>query len=75
MTIDNDANEHNFIKPTMTDIHSYEVMIRKRGSENFASYCPQLNVMFKGKTQDDVKNQLNEYIRSYIQQLEIGGTE
>lgn len=65
-----DVNEHNFIKPTAIDPHSYEIMVRKRGVNDYASYCPQLNVIIKGVEQDEVKIKMREYIAQYIKELD-----
>ena len=70
-----DAIEHNFIKPKMTDINSYEIMVRKRGVDDFAAYCPELNIIIKGKTNDEVKKRLKEYIVQYTDELKRGWAE
>ena len=75
MTKTEDAKDHNFIKPSLTDFHGYEIMIRKRGVDDFTSYCPELNIMFKGSTSEEVKTKLSDYINIYIDKLNRGWTE
>jgi predicted RNase H-like HicB family nuclease len=47
----------------------YEILIRKRGEDDYASYCPQLNLMIKGTVHEDVKQQMKEKIEEHIEKL------
>ncbi|MBI5325918.1 MAG: hypothetical protein HZB41_11715 [Ignavibacteriae bacterium] len=58
------ANISNSINPD-----DYEILIRKRGDNNYASYCPQLNFMIKGDEHEQVRNLMKEFIEKHI--LEI----
>ncbi len=52
-----------------SDINDYEILIRRRGENDYASYCPQLNHMMVGTEHEEVRNMMNEYIEQYIQNL------
>lgn len=52
-----------------TNPDDYEILIRKRGDEVYASYCPQLNHMIKGNEHEQVRNLMKEYIDKYIDEL------
>ena len=51
------------------NIEDYEILIRKRGETEYASYCPQLNLMLKGLTHESVKQMMKEQIQKYISNL------
>lgn len=44
----------------------YEVLIRRRGENDYASYCPQLAHMIKGTAHEEVEEAMKEYIRRHI---------
>ena len=48
------------------NIEDYEILIRKRGDDDFASYCPQLNRMFKANTHEEVRRMVKEAIEEHI---------
>lgn len=47
----------------------YEVMIRRRGEFEYASYCPQLNLMLTGSFHEEVENLMHEKIAQHIAKL------
>ncbi len=51
--------------------NDYEILIRKRGNFEYSAYCPQLNIMVKGKEHNQVKDQVNELIIRHIESLYI----
>lgn len=53
-------------KPTSTDPNDYEILIRRRGENDYASYCPQLAHMIKGTEHVEVENAMKEFILEYI---------
>lgn len=59
----------NYEKPKSTEEFDYEILIRKTGDLQYASYCPQLNYMIKGLEHEEVRNKMKEYIDHYIEQL------
>lgn len=58
-------------RPNSNNPDDYEVLIRRRSENDYASYCPQLNYMIKGKEHDEVYNNMKKYISDYIQSLQI----
>lgn len=52
-----------------TNIDDYEIMIRKRGENNYASYCPQLNIMIRGTQHEEVQYAMLEKINEHIEKL------
>lgn len=52
-----------------TDRRDYEILIRKRGENEYASYCPQLNYMLTGTFHEEVENKMEEHIDKHIQNL------
>jgi hypothetical protein len=54
---------------TSTNIDDYEILIRKRGENEYASYCPQLNIMLTGTFHEEVENKMYERIQQHINDL------
>lgn len=48
----------------------YEVLIRKQGNNNYASYCPQLNLMLTGTEHVEVQEAMEEKINAHIDTLQ-----
>jgi hypothetical protein len=57
-------------KPISKAPLDYEILIRKRGENDFTSYCPQLNFLFKANTLEDVKFLMKDYIEKFIESIE-----
>ncbi len=47
----------------------YEILIRKRGEGQYASYCPQINQMLTGTEHVEVQKLMEEKVNSYIETL------
>ncbi len=47
----------------------YEILIRRRGDNDYASYCPQLNYMISGTEHEEVLKLMQEHIQAYIGKL------
>jgi len=47
----------------------YEILIRRRGETEYASYCPQLNLMLTGSFHEEVENLMYEKILAHIKKL------
>ena len=58
-----------YIKPQSSNHLDYEINIRKRGENDYASYCPQLNKMFRGEAHEGVQKMMQDFIDSYIEEL------
>lgn len=56
-------------KPNSTHAYDYEILIRRTGVEEYASYCPQLNYMIKGREHEEVQDKMKEYVENYIEEL------
>lgn len=56
-------------KPTSHNPNDYEVLIRRRGESDYASYCPQLAHMIKGLAHEEVEDAMKAYVLAYIASL------
>jgi hypothetical protein len=56
-------------RPTSTDPNDYEVLIRRRGEDDYASYCPQLAHMIKGTAHEEVEEAMKAIVLDYIASL------
>ncbi len=56
-------------QPTSTDPNDYEVLIRRRGENDYASYCPQLAHMVKGTAHEEVEEAMKAIVLEYIASL------
>lgn len=52
-----------------TDIHDYEILIRRRGENDYASYCPQLAHMIKGTEHVEVENAMKDFVMKHIEEI------
>lgn len=59
-------------KPNNIELSDYEILIRRRDEDDYASYCPQLAYMIKGKSHEEVEDAMKDYIRSYVNNLQPG---
>lgn len=59
-------------KSSSTNLEDYEILIRKRGEDDYASYCPQLNKMIKGTVHEQVRNEMKEAIEKHIENINNG---
>jgi hypothetical protein len=62
-------------KPISIEHDNYEILIRKRSDNDYASYCPQLNYMIKCNNLEEVKAKMNEYIDNYIRNLILSSNQ
>lgn len=44
----------NAIKTNLTQRDEFEILVRKRGENTYAAYCPQLNIVRKGAEHEEV---------------------
>ncbi len=56
-------------KSTSIDINDYEILIRKRGENDYASFCPQINLLVTGTEHEEVRELMKEQIEKYIRKL------
>lgn len=52
------------------DLNDYEILIRKRGENQYASYCPQLNFMLTGTEHEEVREKMYNHITSHIENIQ-----
>ncbi len=52
------------------NIDDYDILIRRRGDNDYASYCPQLNYMISGTEHEEVLKLMQDYVKAYIEKLE-----
>ena len=58
-----------------TNIDDYEIMIRKRGDNNYASYCPQLNLILRGNQHEEVQYAMLDKINEHIERMKATSSE
>lgn len=49
-----------------TNPNDYEILIRKRGDNQYAAYCPQINFMIVGEAHVQVQNLMIEHVDKHI---------
>ncbi|MFN3306027.1 MAG: hypothetical protein ACK42Z_02435 [Candidatus Kapaibacteriota bacterium] len=59
----------NVEKSKSTDFYDYEIYVRRRGENDYASYCPQLNLMINGSEHEQVVMLMRKAIEKHIQDL------
>lgn len=52
-----------------TNVFDYEILIRKRGDGEYASYCPQLNLMLTGTEHEQVQTMMQEAVLKHVDEL------
>ncbi len=52
------------------NLNDYEVLIRKHGQNNYASYCPQINLMLTGTAHVEVQDAMDKKIQEHIAKLD-----
>ncbi len=55
--------EHHPIKP-----EDFEILVRRWGPTQYAAYCPQLRIMVKGSSHEEVEAKMAERIQQYLRQ-------
>lgn len=46
---------------------NYDILVRKDGENNYAAFCPQLNILVKGSTHEEVELAVKRKIQEYIE--------
>lgn len=52
-----------------TNSSDYEILIRRRGETEYASYCPQINYMITGDTHEEVEQLMEVKIQKHIESI------
>lgn len=64
-----------FKQSTSQNIDDYEILIRRRGETEYASYCPQLNYMLTGDTHEEVEDLMYNYVKKHVEKLKNDAVE
>jgi predicted RNase H-like HicB family nuclease len=43
----------------------YEILVRKRGENDYAAYCPQLDLVVSGTAHEEVENKMKSVIAEF----------
>lgn len=46
---------------------NYDILVRKDGENNYAAFCPQLNILVKGSTHEEVELAVRKKIQEYLE--------
>mgnify|MGYP000731246590 CR=1 FL=1 len=53
----------------------YEILIRKKSGNNYAVYCPQINLMIKGyeltRLKEEMQKRIDVHIKSIIKKQDL----
>lgn len=49
--------------------NDYEILIRKRGESEYASYCPQLNLILDAEIHEEAAEKMEERIEKHINSM------
>ncbi len=63
----------NISKSTNPD--DYEILIRKRGENKYASYCPQINFILHGTVHEEVYDAMTTKVNEHISKLKLLNNE
>lgn len=44
----------------------YDILIRKDGEQDYAAFCPQLNILVRGTSHEEVEKKTREKILEYL---------
>lgn len=50
---------------------NYDILVRKDGENKYAAFCPQLNILVKGTSHEEVEMAVRQKIQEYIQKNEF----
>lgn len=56
-------------KSQSIDPGDYEIFVRRRGENDYSSYCPQLNLMINGTEHEQVVALMRKAIEKHISEL------
>lgn len=54
-----------------TERFDYEILIRKRGENDYSSYSPQLNLILKGTYHEQVAEAMEKAVEEHIESLKV----
>ncbi len=50
---------------------NYDILVRKDGDNKYAAFCPQLNILVKGASHEEVELEVRKRIQAYLEQKEL----
>ncbi|MDR0927482.1 MAG: hypothetical protein LBO69_06925 [Ignavibacteria bacterium] len=58
--------DNNYSVSDSSDRDNYEILIKQKGEDEFQSYCPQLNMLVKGHSFNEVYEKVDAMIMEHI---------
>ncbi len=46
---------------------NYDILVRKDGENKYAAFCPQLNILVKGTSHEEVELEVRKRIQAYLE--------
>lgn len=46
---------------------NYDILVRKDGENKYAAFCPQLNILVKGTSHEEVEMEVRKRISEYLE--------
>jgi len=50
--------------------NNYDILIRKDGENKYAAFCPQLNILVKGTSHEEVEIEIRKKIKEELERKE-----
>ena len=50
--------------------NNYDILIRKDGENKYAAFCPQLNILVKGTSHEEVEIEVRKKIKEELERKE-----
>ena len=47
--------------------NNYDILVRKDGENKYAAFCPQLNILVKGTSHEEVEVEIRKRIKEYLE--------
>jgi predicted RNase H-like HicB family nuclease len=45
---------------------NYDILVRKDGENKYAAFCPQLNILVRGSSHEEVELEVRKKIQAYL---------
>ncbi|MCR4417906.1 MAG: hypothetical protein WHV63_08810 [Ignavibacteria bacterium] len=49
---------------------NYDILVRKDGENKYAAFCPQLNILVRGTSHEEVEMEVRKKIKEYLDRKE-----
>lgn len=50
---------------------NYDILIRKDGENKYAAFCPQLNILVKGSSHEEVEIEIRKRIQAQLEKIAL----